>query len=70
MRLAVYFLLVLLCSLVLAVPSFAHYAPGSAEYGMVQEDPAPAPAPEPEPCEPTPDNPCPEPEPEPEPEKS
>ncbi len=68
MRLAAYLLLVLLCSVVLAVPVFAHSDLGSAVHGMVQEDPAPAP--EPEPCTPAPDKPCPEPEPEPEPEKS
>ena len=64
MKLAAYFVLVLLCSFALVVPAFAHYAPGSVEYGVVQEDPAPAP--EPEPCKPAPDKPCPEPEPEPE----
>ena len=66
MRLAAYLLLVLMCSFVLSVPVFAHSWPGSAVYGMIQEDPAPAP--EPEPCTPAPDKPCPEPEPEPEPE--
>lgn len=67
MRLAAYLLLVLMCLFVLTVPVFAQPGPGSAVYGVIQEDPAPAP--EPAPCEPTPDKPCPEPEPEPEPKK-